>query len=301
MRESGAVPTGRPRAARQSHEKRVALTESPWNCAARAGSSHIRSSRRRRLPAARLIAAAAATLLAAPLQAGGLNEGATEQGKGLPADRFVSQRGPATVLASVKSASELRRAGAASGAPGVGAQVATPPRLSGPREAAPKRLSTPRPALAARKPARKPIVRPNGRPVRVGRITSRYGWRKDPLKGGRRFHSGTDFAAPQGTPIYSVADGVVTFAGVREHYGNVVEVYHGQGVMTRYAHNYQNDVRVGDRVLRGDLIAQVGMTGRTTGPHVHFEVRHNNRPIDPTPFILGKPAPKLRITLKSKK
>jgi murein DD-endopeptidase MepM/ murein hydrolase activator NlpD len=105
-----------------------------------------------------------------------------------------------------------------------------------------------------------------------GVITSPMGWRRDPFTGAAKFHKGTDIAAAEGTSIQAVADGVVIESGVRGTYGNAVVIQTDDGRRMLYAHNQQNFVRVGDRVVRGDAIAAVGATGRATGPHVHFEV-----------------------------
>ena len=108
-------------------------------------------------------------------------------------------------------------------------------------------------------------------PVR-GLVTAGYGYRKSPFTGAREFHEGLDIAAPYGTPILATADGVVAFAGPLAAYGNVVFLDHGRGFATFYGHNSTNRVREGQRVHRGDILAYVGTTGRTTGPHVHYEV-----------------------------
>ena len=105
-----------------------------------------------------------------------------------------------------------------------------------------------------------------------GLITAGYGYRKSPFTGQREFHEGLDIAAPFGTPILATADGIVSFAGPLVAYGNVVFVDHGHGFATFYGHNSTNRVREGQRVRRGDIVAYVGTTGRTTGPHVHYEV-----------------------------
>jgi len=112
---------------------------------------------------------------------------------------------------------------------------------------------------------------PQGLPV-SGRVTSEMGWRHDPFTGAMKFHKGTDIAASAGTPIQAVAGGVVVESGAKGTYGNAVVVQTDDGRRMLYAHNQQNFVRVGDRVVRGDAIAAVGATGRATGPHVHFEV-----------------------------
>lgn len=122
-------------------------------------------------------------------------------------------------------------------------------------------------------------------PVRDGAVTSTYGYRNDPFTGRAAFHAGMDFSGPEGADIYSVAAGVVVFAGQKSGYGNVVEVDHGNGYVTRYAHARSLAVRTGDRVARDQLIAYMGSTGRSTGTHLHYEVLLNNRQIDPATFV----------------
>lgn len=124
-----------------------------------------------------------------------------------------------------------------------------------------------------------------GQPVANGYITSRYGVRIDPITGRSKGHKGIDFSAPRGTDIKSVAAGVVTFSGIKTGYGNVVEVSHVDGYKTIYAHNQQNLVKVGDLIQSAQTIAKVGSTGRSTGPHVHFEVVKNNQVVNPTSYI----------------
>ena len=113
------------------------------------------------------------------------------------------------------------------------------------------------------------------------RMASGYGWRVDPVYHIRRFHEGMDFSAPVGTDIYATGNGVVTFSGWRQGYGETIEIDHGFGYSTRYAHCHKLFARVGKKVKRGDVIALVGNTGKSTGPHVHYEVHYNGRPIDP--------------------
>ncbi|WP_375597497.1 M23 family metallopeptidase [Devosia sp. Naph2] len=117
------------------------------------------------------------------------------------------------------------------------------------------------------------------------RQSSGYGNRKDPFTGGRAFHSGLDFAAPTGTAVLSAASGVVSFVGERSGYGKVVEVEHGNGLVTRYAHLSAYLSRKGQQVQIGTPIAKVGSTGRSTGPHLHFEVRRADEPLDPKSFL----------------
>lgn len=128
-------------------------------------------------------------------------------------------------------------------------------------------------------------VRPEGRPVTSGYISSRFGSRNDPFTGRRAFHKGVDFAGRQGAEVVAVASGVVTWSGDRYGYGQMVEVNHGNGYVTRYAHNADNLVEVGDTVKRGDVIARMGHTGRATGPNLHFEVLENGRAVNPLTFI----------------
>jgi murein DD-endopeptidase MepM/ murein hydrolase activator NlpD len=126
---------------------------------------------------------------------------------------------------------------------------------------------------------------PAGRPLRHGWLSSKYGYRTDPFNGLRAFHSGVDFAGKAGTKILAVAAGVVTWAGERSGYGNLVEIDHGNGYVTRYAHNQKNLVQVGENVAKGQPIALMGSTGRSTGPHVHLEVLRDGRTVDPLQFV----------------
>ena len=128
-------------------------------------------------------------------------------------------------------------------------------------------------------------MHPKGRPVSIGWVSSGFGWRNDPMTGRRSFHEGIDFPGPPGSPIFSVASGIVTFAGRRSGFGNVVEVDHGRGYVTRYAHNKENVVKRGDRVEKGQKIATMGSSGRVTGTHLHFEVMKDGKPLNPMTFI----------------
>jgi murein DD-endopeptidase MepM/ murein hydrolase activator NlpD len=128
-------------------------------------------------------------------------------------------------------------------------------------------------------------IKPTGRPVREGYISSYFGQRMDPFDGEEAFHKGLDFATEAGADVLAVASGVVTWAGPREGYGDLVEINHGHGYMTRYGHNERALVNVGDQVERGQAIAVVGSTGRSTGPHVHFEVVKDGVQIDPMSFV----------------
>ncbi|MCP1726114.1 murein DD-endopeptidase MepM/ murein hydrolase activator NlpD [Natronospira proteinivora] len=128
-------------------------------------------------------------------------------------------------------------------------------------------------------------VKPQGRPIEGGWVSSGYGSRTDPFSGRRAWHGGIDFAGHKGTDVMAVAAGVVTWSGDRYGYGLMVEVNHGNGYVTRYAHNKENLVSVGDMVQKGDVIALLGQTGRATGPHVHFEVHQNGRSVNPAEYI----------------
>lgn len=129
---------------------------------------------------------------------------------------------------------------------------------------------------------------PRGKPVRDGWISSGYGWRTDPFTGEREFHPGIDFAGDLGDKVHAVAAGVVTWAGPRYGYGNLVIVNDGDGYSTYYAHNQKVLVKVGDVIQRGDVISLMGETGRATGPHVHLEVHHDGKTINPWRFVVGK-------------
>ena len=126
---------------------------------------------------------------------------------------------------------------------------------------------------------------PHGRPVRGGWISSGYGWRTDPFTGEREFHYGIDFASHEGARIHAIAAGVVTWAGPRYGFGNLVIINDGDGYSTYYAHNEKILVKVGQIVKRGDVISLMGETGRATGPHVHLEVLKDGVPINPWPFV----------------
>jgi murein DD-endopeptidase MepM/ murein hydrolase activator NlpD len=128
-------------------------------------------------------------------------------------------------------------------------------------------------------------IHPEGRPVANGFISSYFGERADPFDGLETFHKGVDFAGAAGSRVIAVAAGVVTWAGERSGFGKLVEINHGDGYVTRYAHNERMLVSVGQTVKRGEPLALMGSTGRSTGPHVHFEVLRNGRQVDPLSFI----------------
>jgi murein DD-endopeptidase MepM/ murein hydrolase activator NlpD len=126
---------------------------------------------------------------------------------------------------------------------------------------------------------------PAGIPVRAGYVSSGYGYRADPFTGRSDFHPGVDFNGQRGADVLAVAGGVVSFAGAKPGYGNVVEIDHGNGYMTRYGHNDKNIVQAGDPVKAGEVISKMGRTGRATGVHVHFEVWLNGRLLNPSEYI----------------
>ena len=128
-------------------------------------------------------------------------------------------------------------------------------------------------------------IHPEGRPVHQGFISSYFGQRQDPFTGEEAIHKGVDFAGNLGDEVVAVAAGVVTWSGMRAGYGKLIEISHGNGFITRYAHNEKTLVSVGDAVTRGEPIARMGSSGRSTGPHVHFEVLKNGRQVDPLTFI----------------
>ncbi len=122
-------------------------------------------------------------------------------------------------------------------------------------------------------------------PVDYPALSSSFGWRRNPVSGRRRMHEGLDFVAPRGAPIRAASGGLVVRSGAQRGYGKMVEIDHGNGLRTRYAHASSLLVKAGDIVRQGDLIAKVGSTGRSTGAHLHFEIRMADYPLDPTLFI----------------
>lgn len=126
---------------------------------------------------------------------------------------------------------------------------------------------------------------PNSSPIAVAFNSSSYGWRSDPFTGQKAFHEGLDFPAPVGTPIYAAAGGIVTTAEDTTGYGKLVKIEHGSGLETRYGHNSKLLVKVGDRVEKGQQISEAGSTGRSTGPHLHYEIRLNGDALDPRQYL----------------
>lgn len=164
------------------------------------------------------------------------------------------------------------------------------PGVGGPMEVAPKadpqframfnswkRLDAEQPNL---------VAIPSAKPVNLGiSLSSGFGVRSDPFRGGAAMHSGVDIPGPVGTPIYATADGIVGRSGWVGGYGNLVELDHGKGIQTRYGHLSSIIVAAGTRVKRGQLIGLMGSTGRSTGSHLHYEVRLDGRAVNPTPFL----------------
>ena len=126
-------------------------------------------------------------------------------------------------------------------------------------------------------------------PASLSMISSGFGYRRDPFTGHGAMHAGLDFRGPVGSPIYAAANGRISFAGRKAGYGNCIEISHGNGLVTRYAHMSKFRATVGQQVAAGDVIGAIGNTGRSTGPHLHFEVRINDRAVNPRPFLEAAP------------
>jgi murein DD-endopeptidase MepM/ murein hydrolase activator NlpD len=126
---------------------------------------------------------------------------------------------------------------------------------------------------------------PSAMPVKTSWFSSNFGWRIDPFTGKKAMHEGVDFVVPTGTPVFASAGGVVEYAGMHPQFGNLVEIDHGNGVITRYAHNSKVLVQVGQMVRRGQKISLSGSTGRSTGAHMHFEVRYKGVAQNPVRFL----------------
>jgi len=131
-------------------------------------------------------------------------------------------------------------------------------------------------------------LRISGRPIKKGWVSSRYGYRKDPFTGKKTFHRGVDLAGKVNSPVIAVAAGVVTVAKKKSSYGYLVEVRHSNGYATRYGHNSKLLVQVGDMVSKRQTIALMGSSGRSTGPHVHFEIARNGKTINPRNYLRKK-------------
>ncbi len=146
-----------------------------------------------------------------------------------------------------------------------------------------KQTEAPAGTLAA---PRQTVSVPSSMPLTAATMTSSFGMRTHPVLGGRRKHDGIDLAAPTGTPVYATADGVVEKASWYGGYGNFIEIAHGGNMETRFGHLSGYNVHEGDKVQKGDLIGYVGTTGRSTGPHLHYEVRVDGTPVDPRPYMI---------------
>jgi len=170
------------------------------------------------------------------------------------------------------------------------AQLGHPPAIAAPEATA----NTVAPSAATSLPTPPPIIpkqavnlatTPSIWPVR-GTVTSLFGWRISPFGGGNELHPGVDIAYPTGAPVAATADGEVVVSGLAGGYGNLVQIDHGNGISTLYGHNSQLAVTVGQHVKKGQVISYAGSTGQSTGPHVHYEVRINNTPIDPMKYLV---------------
>jgi murein DD-endopeptidase MepM/ murein hydrolase activator NlpD len=139
-------------------------------------------------------------------------------------------------------------------------------------------------------PAAARVSVPSRMPLDGARLSSDYGMRTHPVLGGRRSHKGVDLSAPTGTPIYATADGYVSKAQWFSSYGKYVAIEHGANLQTRFAHMSRIEVEAGARVKKGDLIGYVGSTGRSTGPHLHYEVRINGKAVNPIPYMVESEA-----------
>jgi murein DD-endopeptidase MepM/ murein hydrolase activator NlpD len=141
--------------------------------------------------------------------------------------------------------------------------------------------------IVASAPSIAAVSVPAGMPLQSAMLTSDYGMRTHPVLGGRRNHKGVDLAQPTGTPVYATADGIVSRAEPYSSYGNYIQIEHGGELQTRYAHLSGYAVAAGQQVRKGDLIGYVGSTGRSTGPHLHYEVRVAGEAVDPRPYMVA--------------
>ncbi len=236
--------------------------------------------------------------------------GGAVSSKKIESDQGISGTAAAPPSAAPPSAAPPAGASPASGeapaftvppyvAPLSAASPVVPPAVSGPHTHEPTEENA-GPAVASPAVASPPVAAPQGGgsaaapsaeavyPIREGgRVSSGFGVRKDPFTGKGRFHHGVDIAAAEGTAIHPVKGGEVTFSGYQKGYGNVVVVDHGGGFVTKYAHNRANRVAVGDRVDPDTVIAEVGSTGRSTGPHLHFEVSYGGEKVHPETVFAG--------------
>jgi murein DD-endopeptidase MepM/ murein hydrolase activator NlpD len=143
--------------------------------------------------------------------------------------------------------------------------------------------------IAHAEPVETPAAASQAAPLKMPRLSSRYGYRHDPLGAGHRFHGGIDIPGPAGAPVLASAAGVVTFAGRAGGYGRMVEIDHGGGLRTRYAHLAELLVSAGTQVPTGWTVGRMGSSGRSTGTHLHFEVRRDGRTVDPLAYLSQAP------------
>lgn len=209
-----------------------------------------------------------------------------------PRDEMVAVIEPAGKLANDEAEAAKRAAQGPSAAAATGASDARFRTLFASWTALDDAVSDPIETLGKASPQellQQPVISvPSRHPTNGGYVSSGYGWRAHPVLGGRRRHHGIDIAAPEGTPVYATADGIVGRADYSRSYGNVIYLDHGSDLETRYAHLSGFNVRSGQRVKKGDLIGFVGSTGRSTGPHLHYEVRVDGVAVNPKPYMKGE-------------
>ncbi|WP_231127260.1 M23 family metallopeptidase [Motilibacter aurantiacus] len=202
---------------------------------------------------------------------------------------MLSRPAGGTTVVTAAAPSIASTAGTSGGAGTIASGSAQPfaAALQSAVSAVPARATAPTPASATAPPAPRssaPAEDGWARPV-DGRVTSKFGMRTHPVTGVYKLHTGTDFAAPMGSPIGAASGGTVKSAGWQSGYGNTVVIDHGNGITTMYAHASELLVKPGQRVEPGDTVAKAGSTGLSTGPHLHFEVREDDKPVDPQPWL----------------
>jgi murein DD-endopeptidase MepM/ murein hydrolase activator NlpD len=207
---------------------------------------------------------------------------------------FIEQLTRYADLRSARAESAMRRLGLNPRVVTVGDNTAMGgpliPLTTGPGNSLDPRFARFGASLARMSAMEQALVRiPNTLPASLDYISSGFGYRVDPFTGGGAFHAGLDFRGPVGAPIRSAAAGTVSFTGAKQGYGNCVEISHGNGLLTRYAHMSRIAARVGEFVGPGRVIGAIGNTGRSTGPHLHFEVRIADRAVNPRPFLEAMP------------
>lgn len=192
------------------------------------------------------------------------NQNVTEEIDAAPSTAASSAAAPSAIVPSIAAPSAI--------VPSTAAPAVSGPHTHDPLESVPAVTISDEGAL----------------PIREGgRVSSAFGYRKDPFTGEAKFHHGVDIAAAEGTEVYPAKGGEVTFSGYQKGYGNLVVVDHGDGIVTKYAHNRANRVATGDRVGADTVIAEVGSTGRSTGPHLHFEVQYEGQKVPPQAIFAG--------------